>query len=92
MPDMCCLRGGCGRSEGHKVRHRKPLITWESIAHTVPWGLILLLGGGFALAESIKVLLKSSGVAGASESLNEVVFLRGTTNYFISDQVVKYCV
>ena len=52
MPDLCCFRGGCGVK---KAKHRKPLITWDSVVHKVPWGLILLLGGGFALADAISV-------------------------------------
>ncbi|XP_015836203.1 protein I'm not dead yet isoform X1 [Tribolium castaneum] len=31
-----------------------PLITWKVIQHKLPWGLIFLLGGGFALAEASK--------------------------------------
>lgn len=31
------------------------LITWKFIQSKVPWGLIFLLGGGFALAEGSKV-------------------------------------
>ncbi|CAH1382339.1 unnamed protein product [Tenebrio molitor] len=30
------------------------LITWKVIQHKLPWGLIFLLGGGFALAEASK--------------------------------------
>uniref|UniRef100_V5GVC6 Protein I'm not dead yet n=1 Tax=Anoplophora glabripennis TaxID=217634 RepID=V5GVC6_ANOGL len=33
----------------------KPLVTWKIIQQKMPWGLIFLLGGGFALAEASKV-------------------------------------
>lgn len=55
VPDVCCLRGGCGHPAGYKAKRREPLILWAVISKKVPWGLILLLGGGFALAESIQV-------------------------------------
>ena len=55
LPDVCCLRGGCGHPPGYKAKHREPLILWEVVSKRLPWGLILLLGGGFALADSIQV-------------------------------------
>lgn len=33
----------------------QPLVTWKIIQKKMPWGLIFLLGGGFALAEASKV-------------------------------------
>lgn len=55
-PDFFCWRGGCGRrDDDRKPGPREPLITWDVVAHKLPWGLILLLGGGFALADSISV-------------------------------------
>lgn len=41
------------RSEG------KPLMTWEQAAK-IPWGMLLLLGGGFALARGFQVPMDSS--------------------------------
>jgi sodium-dependent dicarboxylate transporter 2/3/5 len=30
------------------------LLTWEEIQHGVPWGILLLFGGGFAIADSVR--------------------------------------
>ena len=32
----------------------EPLITWKAVERRVPWGIILLLGGGFALGKGCK--------------------------------------
>ncbi|XP_018318480.2 protein I'm not dead yet [Agrilus planipennis] len=47
-----------------------PLITWKVVQQKLPWGLIFLLGGGFALAEGSKashmselIALKLGGLA-----------------------------
>lgn len=32
---------------------RRPLVDWQEIRHGVPWGVLLLFGGGFALADAI---------------------------------------
>jgi len=31
----------------------KPLVTWDEIRHGIPWGVLLLFGGGFALADGV---------------------------------------
>lgn len=36
----------------------QPLVTWRCVESKVPWGLILLLGGGLALADSISVIIQ----------------------------------
>lgn len=33
----------------------KPLLTWKKAQDTVPWNIILLLGGGFAMAKGCEV-------------------------------------
>lgn len=33
----------------------KPLLTWQKAQETVPWNIILLLGGGFAMAKGCEV-------------------------------------
>jgi sodium-dependent dicarboxylate transporter 2/3/5 len=32
---------------------RRPLVTWEEIRTGVPWGVLILFGGGFALADAV---------------------------------------
>lgn len=41
------------------------LITWKFIAEKFPWGLVFLLGGGFALAEGGKASRMNSLIGGA---------------------------
>lgn len=53
MPQFCCMRGGCD----HPPRKRKPLITWNVVSEKCQWSLVMLIGGGFALADSITVRL-----------------------------------
>ncbi len=31
----------------------KPLVSWDEIRHGIPWGVLLLFGGGFALADGV---------------------------------------
>ena len=33
----------------------QPLLTWNRAQEKLPWGIIVLLGGGFALAKACKV-------------------------------------
>ncbi|XP_052239315.1 solute carrier family 13 member 2-like isoform X2 [Dreissena polymorpha] len=44
----------------------KPLLTWRAVNDKVPWGLFLLFGGGFALAQACKV-------SGLSESIRDAL-------------------
>ncbi|XP_055937656.1 Na(+)/citrate cotransporter-like isoform X2 [Argiope bruennichi] len=37
-------------SEPLKLGRSRPLLEWRTIQHKVPWGVIILLGGGFSLA------------------------------------------
>lgn len=45
---VCILPSGTRNAEGHRV----PLLDWEE-ARRAPWYLILLLGGGLALADAV---------------------------------------
>ncbi|XP_042875469.1 solute carrier family 13 member 5-like isoform X2 [Penaeus japonicus] len=48
----CCSSG----DKASEIRDRRETcLTWEVVHAKVPWGVILLLGGGFAVAEAAKV-------------------------------------
>jgi hypothetical protein len=44
MDTLLCI------ASGEEVRPAAPLITWNTVEKKMPWGIILLFGGGFALA------------------------------------------
>ncbi|KAL8594480.1 hypothetical protein ACOMHN_024925 [Nucella lapillus] len=46
VPRVFCLR----REEHQHDPYYVPLLTWEQVHRKLPWGVIVLLGGGFALA------------------------------------------
>ncbi|XP_063607725.1 Na(+)/citrate cotransporter-like isoform X2 [Penaeus indicus] len=48
----CCSSGD--KASETRNRH-ETCLTWEVVHAKVPWGVILLLGGGFAVAEAAKV-------------------------------------
>jgi sodium-dependent dicarboxylate transporter 2/3/5 len=37
--------------KAENVQRSDPLVTWEVVESKLPWGVVLLLGGGFALSE-----------------------------------------
>ncbi|XP_077995945.1 solute carrier family 13 member 2-like [Glandiceps talaboti] len=47
-PNFLCFRRHNDKS---KIGPRKGLLDWKTVHHKLPWGIVLLLGGGFALAE-----------------------------------------
>lgn len=49
-----------------------PLITWKAVQQKMPWGLIFLLGGGFALAEGSKASGMSEMIAEALSGLSKL--------------------
>ena len=45
------------------------LLTWEEIQHGVPWGVLLLFGGGFAIADAVRVTSVDDWLAGTLHGL-----------------------
>ncbi|EDO42123.1 predicted protein, partial [Nematostella vectensis] len=45
----------CWNPEGKVTKPPEALLTWKTVAHKLPWNIIILLGSGFALAEACKV-------------------------------------
>lgn len=37
---------------------RSALLDWETVTHKFSWGIVLLLGGGYALALACEVILR----------------------------------
>ena len=72
LPKMpqCCHHRGDSKS-GKRLERVEPLLPWKVAVDKVPWGLIFLLGGGFAMAH-------------ASEVVYAVKFSRYFINYIFS--------
>lgn len=65
LPSQLPSFGGYGyNDEGKKVNAPKTLLSWKVVHERMPWNIILLLGGGFALA-------KGSEKSGLSDWLGE---------------------
>ncbi|XP_056910922.1 solute carrier family 13 member 2-like isoform X2 [Takifugu flavidus] len=65
IPSQLPTCGGYGYNDkGKKVKAPKTLLSWKVVHERMPWNIILLLGGGFALA-------KGSEKSGLSEWLGE---------------------
>ncbi len=47
----------------------RALLTWEQIRHGVPWGVLLLFGGGFAIADSVRAAGVDGWLAGRLENV-----------------------
>jgi len=48
---------------------KRPLVTWQEVRHGVPWGVLLLFGGGFALADAVEASGLGSWLASALAGL-----------------------
>ncbi|KAJ8377583.1 hypothetical protein AAFF_G00256010 [Aldrovandia affinis] len=58
--------GAGSREEGSKVKAPIALLTWEVVHSRMPWNIILLLGGGFALARGSECVSGLSQWLGSS--------------------------
>lgn len=45
----------CMKSHRSGLKLGEPLLDWVTVQKKLPWGVIILLGGGFALADLCKV-------------------------------------
>jgi sodium-dependent dicarboxylate transporter 2/3/5 len=45
------------------------LLSWEEIQHGVPWGVLLLFGGGFAIADAVRATELDGWIAGELHGL-----------------------
>jgi sodium-dependent dicarboxylate transporter 2/3/5 len=61
--------GAAGRGGGH-ARRRTRVLEWDEVSAIFPWGVIVLLGGGFALAEGCRD-------SGLSEAIGEALAASG---------------
>jgi sodium-dependent dicarboxylate transporter 2/3/5 len=48
------------------------LLQWDSVQRKFPWGIILLMGGGFALAEGAKVSCLTNQIGAALEGIGHL--------------------
>uniref|UniRef100_A0A3P9HZG2 Solute carrier family 13 member 5b n=1 Tax=Oryzias latipes TaxID=8090 RepID=A0A3P9HZG2_ORYLA len=56
LPRICCWRSRSFNTAPHQSVNSAPrLLTWKVAQKKMPWGIILLLGGGFALAKGSEV-------------------------------------
>nr|CAH0100027.1 unnamed protein product [Daphnia galeata] len=52
-PDFWCFRKA--GSENERPKANPSMLTWEFMQAKLPWGLVLLLGSGFALSDASKI-------------------------------------
>ncbi|CAD0204344.1 unnamed protein product [Chrysodeixis includens] len=71
---MCCdfLKFFSSQSSYEELAASKPspsIVTWNILKEKIPWGLLFLLGGGFALAEGSKATGLSAMIGSSLEGL-----------------------
>ncbi len=65
---VLCIWPVGGRG-GDAPAERRVLIDWHTIQHGVPWGVVLLFGGGFALAQGLEVSGLAAWIGGGISTL-----------------------
>ncbi|GFO48016.1 solute carrier family 13 member 2 [Plakobranchus ocellatus] len=66
VPNICCWRKP-GREDDEVYT---PVLTWKQVQRKLPWGVIILLGGGFALGRGVAVSGLSHWLADKLSSLD----------------------
>ncbi|KAL4228686.1 hypothetical protein ACF0H5_011730 [Mactra antiquata] len=66
-------------------RTMKPLLSWRAAVHKVPWGVVFLLGGGFAMAHA-------SSESGLSELVGEELRVLNSLSPWVLNLVLCYIV
>ncbi|NOZ00876.1 MAG: DASS family sodium-coupled anion symporter, partial [Deltaproteobacteria bacterium] len=51
---------------------KRPLVTWSEVRHGVPWGILLLFGGGFAIADAFHASGLDTWMAGELQGLGSL--------------------
>ncbi|MBI4443216.1 MAG: DASS family sodium-coupled anion symporter [Acidobacteria bacterium] len=59
---LCLMRVKTGNQQDGGVASRQFLVDWETVRYGVPWGILLLFGGGFAMAAGFEQTGLSSWV------------------------------
>ncbi|XP_070572654.1 Na(+)/citrate cotransporter-like isoform X2 [Ptychodera flava] len=89
-PNFLCCRRKCDKSP---IGPRKALLDWKTVHHGLPWGIVLLLGGGFALAEGCQVSGLSQWIGDQLAVLDslpaEVIILIATTTVCFFTEVTS---
>ncbi|KAK3738701.1 hypothetical protein RRG08_000793 [Elysia crispata] len=66
LPNICCFR----KPERAGEPVYTPILVWEQVHRKLPWGVIILLGGGFALAKGVEESELSQWLADKLETLD----------------------